>query len=497
VPVLVALGIMLGTRAFADINRTSLHDFYRWRLADAYAVTRDAVQAGTAEAREELFGKAARIRLSELDPEQDDDGCGPQLVIATTANINTNREVAPGRGGFCLAFAPGDVTLRADPSLGEPNVEARTADYEYLLGHTRFTLFDVVAISGAAFSPLMGAATRGAYRLVLTLTNLRLGIWMPHPDVVRRARAYQDTPVSERRKDSWWVRLTLLLLLWYVSPHPFCHGDHREERQCDREDRLWAHVLRLREESTNGGGLSRTWLRLQAAVCWRVMQPTLGMLWAEAAGHTSYRDTWINVTDGGHYDNLGLVEALHRGAGNIVVLDASGDRPDTWYTLGGAIAMARTDAGVEISLDPTTMIRGNGKRPAPTLRKGEVVRPWAHGDFTRLAAAQTPSDGARALNGTAALPNGQTGHQDGQAAGHGQPRSGEIFVCKLGWWDQVPWDVRAYAERHPSYPCDSTLEQLYDGAEFEAYRELGASAVSAAIKGGGLPLPLSPGPGQT
>jgi len=63
VPVLVALGIMLGTRAFADINRTSLHDFYRWRLADAYAVTRDAVQAETSEAREELFAKAARIRL--------------------------------------------------------------------------------------------------------------------------------------------------------------------------------------------------------------------------------------------------------------------------------------------------------------------------------------------------------------------------------------------------------------------------------------------------
>jgi len=71
------------------------------------------------------------------------------------------------------------------------------------------------------------------------------------------------------------------------------------------------------------------------------------------------------------------------------------------------------------------------------------------------------------------------------------------YVCKLGWWEQVPWDVRAYAERHPSYPCDSTLEQLYDGAEFEAYRELGASAVSAAINRGGLPLPLSAGPGQT
>jgi len=538
VPVLVAVGVMLGTRAFADINRTSLHDFYRWRLADAYAVSRDAVQAGTAAAREELFAKAARTRLSELVGDQRSrklrgDQPGPQLVIATTANINANREVPPGRGGFCLAFASDNVTLRADPCCGEPNVEAETTDYEYLLGHTRFTLFDVVAISGAAFSPLMGAATRGAYRIVLTLTNLRLGVWMPHPDVVRRARAYLDTPKEKRRKDRWWTRWTFLLLLWYVSQHPFWHRDpwHRnpeergesqedwearqrawkqhqkewEECQKDREDRLWAHVLGLREQSTKCSGWLRTLLRLQAAMCWRIMQPTLGMLWAEAAGHTSYRATWINVTDGGHYDNLGLVEALHRGAKNIVVFDASGDRPDTWFTLGGAMALARTDAGVEISLNPTTMVRKNGK--ALTLGRGQVLQPWAHGTFTRPDAslaqpdgahagrngdgtATPPADGHAGLDGTVSEPVGALSQQNGQGADRELPRAGEIWICKLGWWDQAPWDVRAYAAGHSTYPCDTTLQQLYDGAEFEAYHELGASAVIAAAKAGRLPLLL-------
>jgi len=525
VPVLVAVGVMLGTRAFADINRTSLHDFYRWRLADAYAVTRDAVEAGTEAAREELFAAAARTRLSELrkdrhaeppdDQESRDNWRGPKLVIATTANINANREVPPGRGGFCLAFDPDNVTLRADPRCGEPNVVAETTDYEYLLGHTRFTLFDVVAISGAAFSPLMGAATRSAYRIVLTLTNLRLGVWMPHPDVVRRARAYLDKSAADRAKDiqqdRWWARWTFPLLVWYVSQHPFWHRDLRHpspkkrdeseehwqararawqrhqkewaERQNGREDRLWAHVLGLRERSTKCSGWRCTLLRLQAAVCWRVMQPTLGMLWAEAAGHTSYRATWINVTDGGHYDNLGLVEALHRGAKNIVVFDASGDRPDTWYTFGGAMALARTDAGVEISLDPTTMARNNGK--APKLRPGQVLRPWAHGTFTRPDAAVTQSDGAQAGLGGASRANGQ-------AADHRLPAAGDIWICKLGWWDQAPWDVRAYAAGHSTYPCDSTMQQLYDGAEFEAYHELGAAAAIAAVKAGKLPLLLPP-----
>src|SRR5215475_1714144 len=264
----------------------------------------------------------------------------------------------------------------------------------------------------------MGAATRGAYRILLTLTNLRLGIWMPHPDVVRRARAYLDTPPDLRRDDRWWTKSTLLLLAWYVGRHPFWHRDPGRRRTAeDREARLWAHVLDLRERSTRGEGWAHASKRLRAAVCWRVMQPTLGMLWAEAAGHTSYRATWVNVTDGGHYDNLGLVEALRRGARNIVVFDASGDRPDTWYTLGGAMALARTDAGAEISLNPTAMVRKNGK--APTLCRGQVLRPWAHGTFTRSAAALAQRGSAHAGpngDGTASRRRDARSQANGQGA---------------------------------------------------------------------------------
>jgi hypothetical protein len=117
------------------------------------------------------------------------------------------------------------------------------------------------------------------------------------------------------------------------------------------------------------------------------------------------------------------------------------------------MALARADAGVDIELDPTTMVQA-GRKLAP----GQVVRPWAHGTFSR--AHEVP----------------------------GLPRSGEIWVCKLGWWTGAPWDVLAYARNHPSYPCDSTLEQLYDATEFEAYRELGVTTVRAAAKQCAPPL---------
>jgi hypothetical protein len=441
--VVIALAVTLLTRAAANVNRLSMHDFYRWRLANAFATTRRAAEEQDPEQARARFADAAATRLSELRDRHPDE---PDLVICGTANINALREVPPGQGGFCVTFDPEHVTLHREKALADreqavadrhgraaERAQARTSDYEALLGHRRATLFDASAISGAAVSPLMGAMTKHAYRILLTATNVRLGVWLPHPALIRDARKRIDHP-DKHYAGRGWERRPLLLLLWYLLPHLF--WDRQGQKNSDREALLWAHVLRLR---LRGGRSGTLW--------YRAMQPTLGLLWAEAAGRLSYRSTWMYVTDGGHYDNLGLVEALRRGASHIVVLDASGDKADTWFTLGGAIALARTDAGVNIKLDPTTMVRG-GRGLAP----GQVVHPWAHGRFYRPEPVP------------------------------GLPAEGEIWVCKLGWWAGAPWDVLAYAKSHATFPGDSTLEQLYDAPEFEAYRQLGAATVRDASR---------------
>ena len=359
------------------------------------------------------------------------------LVICATANINAAREVPVGRGGLSMTFDPDHVTLRGE--LAADDVVAQTRDYEVLVGERRYTLFDVSAISGAAVSPLMGSMTRQAYRILLTLTNVRLGVWLPHPAVVVAAH---DELMNQEAKgntghptDSWWTALGLLL--WYVWPlHRRWSKDTEEPG--GREARLWAYVLRMRKTHKRMSGFF-----------YHMMQPTLGLLWAEAVGHTSYRSTWICVSDGGHYDNLGLVEALKRGAKNIVVLDASGDNAHTWFTLGGAFALARVDAGIDIKLNPTDMC------PKP-LSPGEVKQPWAAGTFSPIPEWQ----------GNGAGPDDQP-----------QRTGGNIWVCKLGWSEASPWDVLAYAKEHSDFPTQTTLQQLYDGAQFDAYRELGLSSV--------------------
>ena len=184
---------------------------------------------------------------------------------------------------------------------------------------------------------------------------------------------------------------------------------------------------------------------------------TLGLLWAAAAGHGSYRATWMHVTDAENSDNLGLVEALGRGAGNILVLDAGRDSANTWFSLAEAMAAALADEGVHVALNPTTMTTLSGGRGPVTLAPGQVARPWARGTFTR--------DPAWA----------------GAAA---RPAYGQIWVCKPGWWQGAPWDIRAYAAGHPTYPDRSPGEQLYDGAEFDSYRKLGIATVLDAYRAG-------------
>ena len=453
--VIGALAVMVFGRAAVNVNRISLHDVYRWRLASGFAVTRRAAQEQNPVDARRLFAEAAATRLSEL---KDATGAAdePGLVICGTANINAERDVPPGSGGFCVSFDPVHVTLRRETCAdGEADVQALTSDYEALIGQRRSTLFDISAISGAAVSPLMGSATQQAYRILLTATNVRLGVWLPHPTLVREAG---DRIRQVRQKgsgipglpDRRWTRRPLLLLLWYLSPHPL--WDRKADLNADREARLWGHVLDLRVRG-----------KLTGELWYRLMQPTVGLLWSEAVGHLSYRATWMYVTDGGHYDNLGLVEALRRGAQHIVVLDASGDKADSWFTLGGSMALARSDAGVDIDLNPTTMIKGGRG-----LEPGQVVHPWAFGTFTRSADAP------------------------------GLPEQGDIWVCKLGWWNKAPWDVLAYAKDHSTYPCDSTLEQLYDDAEFEAYHQLGEAAAAAAAKECEPPMrcPVTPGRGS-
>ena len=164
--------IALGCAVWLDANVTSLHSFYRQRLSSAFAVGR---VTGGADAAEELDPDRAYLYSDLKAQPPGDDPIG--LSIATTANVRAYTDVPTRRGGIPMVFDPENVTLQA------PGGRVATHDFENAAGWGRTTVLATVAMSGAAVSPLAGryASVVAPYRLLLTLLNVRVGMWVRNP----------------------------------------------------------------------------------------------------------------------------------------------------------------------------------------------------------------------------------------------------------------------------------------------------------------------------
>ena len=82
-------------------------------------------------------------------------------------------------------------------------------------------------------------------------------------------------------------------------------------------------------------------------------RPRLAYLLKEITGYWRPEDDHhVYVTDGGHRENLGLVELLRRRCKTIISIDASGDAPGTFTTLRQAIDLARIETCAVIDATP-------------------------------------------------------------------------------------------------------------------------------------------------
>jgi hypothetical protein len=185
---------------------------------------------------------------------------------------------------------------------------------------------------------------------------------------------------------------------------------------------------------------------------WKLPRPKY--LFRELLGRNRLDARFIYVSDGGHYENLGLVELLRRGCTKIYCFDASGGVAFT--ALGDAVALARSELQVEVDIDPR-----------PLVATGE--RNLAERDCVCGTIRYPPAD-----DGTPGL-------------------VGTLVYARTVMTEGVPWDVHAYHEADPTFPHHSTADQLYTDQKFEAYRELGWSAGHRAVKLMDTPTTL-PGP---
>lgn len=152
---------------------------------------------------------------------------------------------------------------------------------------------------------------------------------------------------------------------------------------------------------------------------------------------------FLNVSDGGHIENLGFYELLRRRCRYIVAIDGEADPDHTFGGLLTAIQMAKIDLGVRIEPDLTD------------LRQGTEPFKRAHFAMTRIDYSVVDSEGL--------------------------PIYGLLLVIKLALTGNESELLMRYRREYPSFPHQSTVQQLFSEAQFEAYRALGEHAADAAF----------------
>jgi hypothetical protein len=179
---------------------------------------------------------------------------------------------------------------------------------------------------------------------------------------------------------------------------------------------------------------------------WRTSDPVLGAgpLLREMFGRTTDANPYVYLSDGGHFENLGLYEMVARRCRYVVVSDAGCDAAYSFEDLGNAIRKIRIDLGIPIEFESGLGIdaahAGRGNR---------------HGAVGRIRYSAV--DGAVA--------------------------DGIIIYLKATLSGDEPVDVMNYAAAHPDFPHETTANQWFGESQFESYRMLGVHTV-AAVAGG-------------
>ena len=180
---------------------------------------------------------------------------------------------------------------------------------------------------------------------------------------------------------------------------------------------------------------------------------------AELLGQTTGRSKFVNLSDGGHFDNLGLYELVRRRCRLIIVCDAEEDAALTFGSLGAAIRKCRADFGVEIDINPDPIRKGADGFSRRHCVVGRIRYPEPE---TAFCAGMT--EGWRSAEKTDKCSRGW------------------ILYLKSSLTGGEPADVIEYRSQFSEFPHQSTLDQFFSESQFESYRRLGYHALRSAFE---------------
>jgi hypothetical protein len=176
---------------------------------------------------------------------------------------------------------------------------------------------------------------------------------------------------------------------------------------------------------------------------WPLRDPILGLRYwyTELMGSADQDYPFVSLSDGGHFENLGIYELVRRRCALIVASDAGADPKYAFEDLAEAIRKCYTDFGVDFDFadDGVEAIRPEGDKPSK--------RHYA------LAKILYP-DGA----------------------------PGTLVYWKASITGGMPPDIMHYKRTMNDFPHQSTADQFFDESQFESYRNLGYEVAKRSLQ---------------
>jgi hypothetical protein len=250
-------------------------------------------------------------------------------------------------------------------------------DTEHYTGKGGPELGSLVSTSGAAASPNMGYHTNPVMGFIMTIFNARLGRWF-------------GNPLHENYLNRLFIKLGY-----------GCRLRNPPERQSP----FWNLFYLIKELVTNTGLTSG----------------------------------YLYLSDGGHFENLGIYELVRRRCKLVVAVDAGADGCYEFEDLGNAIRKCKVDFGITIKLDISDLL------PVKDCKYGLFkcgTRHFAIGTIDYL--------------------------------GDGDPEHmGYLIYIKSSLTGDEPSDLINFKLQEPTFPHHSTVDQFFSESQFESYRRLG------------------------
>ncbi len=155
------------------------------------------------------------------------------------------------------------------------------------------------------------------------------------------------------------------------------------------------------------------------------------------------KSPFLELTDGGHFENLALYEMIRRKVKIAIVCDAAPNPLAISENLANMIEKVRIDFGTAILFDDPNydlkdMFTGTGNAGPMQTEFKTAKRSYAIGSIYYSDASV-----------------------------------GKIILIKPTMTDDLPADIYGYKTAHPEFPYQATSDQFFDESQFEAYRELG------------------------